>query len=134
MKIFLNIYSANFEQYDYDNFFNVYSTGGEYCAGTGLSTPTGNCDASYYCTDSSPTASPAPYSAYGSHCEAGYYCPTGSSYPHPCLPGHYCALDYLNDTSGYCDPGYYCHSLATVPNPTDGNITGMFIITYSFIP
>ena len=34
---------------------------------------------------------------------AGEYCPEGFSFPTACKPGHHCAVDFMNDTSGKCD-------------------------------
>ena len=101
--------------------------GGEYCGGDGLALPSGLCDAGYYCSGASPTATPAQGSAYGGNCVAGEFCPEGSSVQTPCTPGHYCAVDFMNDTSGECDPGYYCTISALVSNPTDGNVTGELV-------
>ena len=58
------------------------------------------------------------------NCIAGQFCPAGSSAPTACTPGHFCAIDFLNDTSGECDPGYYCTAYAYKANLTDGNVTG----------
>ena len=91
--------------------------GGEYCAEEGLSNPSGNCQGGYYCTGSSVTATPLLGSGYGAHCEAGNYCPEGSAAMVPCDPGSYCAVNFLNVTSGLCDPGYYCTGSAVIPNP-----------------
>lgn len=82
------------------------------------------CDPGYYCTSTSPTATPTQGSGYGGNCVAGEFCPEGSSIPTACSPGHFCAVDFMNDTSGECDPGYYCHSYAKVSNPVDANATG----------
>ena len=61
---------------------------------------------------------------------AGEFCPEGSSHPTPCTPGHFCAVDFMNDTSGECDPGYYCTASAKVANPNDGNVTGTLFLFY----
>lgn len=98
--------------------------GGYYCAGSGNPEPSGECDPGYYCSSAAEVSTPAPGSGYGGNCEAGYFCPSGSAHPVPCTTGYYCAVPYLNDTSGECLAGYYCSGYATVANPTDGNITG----------
>ena len=54
---------------------------GKYCDSPGRISPTGDCDAGYYCTLSSPTKTPINTPAvpvtYGDKCKAGYYCPLG---------------------------------------------------------
>lgn len=113
---------------------NLYDfpIGGEYCDNYGLSSPSGTCDAGYYCSGGATVA--APSGVGGDRCTAGYFCPVGSSAPMPCTPGHYCGTDGLNETSGICHPGYYCASVATVPNPADGNVTGgVLIFSYATI-
>jgi hypothetical protein len=94
-------------------------TGGYFCSGTGNTDPTGLCEAGCYCTGAAEVSTPANDSSYGGNCEQGYFCPEGSPNPVECTPGHYCAIAYLNDTSGECDAGYYCSGSAVVPNPTD---------------
>lgn len=97
--------------------------GGEYCDSEALSRTTGTCSPGYYCIINSTTATPS--GGYmGDICKSGYYCPGGSDRPLPCNPGHYCANDGLNDTSGPCAPGYYCTTKAKIANPMDGNVTG----------
>ncbi|GIQ81354.1 hypothetical protein KIPB_002301, partial [Kipferlia bialata] len=99
---------------------------GKYCDATGLSTPVGSCTAGYYCTGSSPTATPALVGGvdeYGSTCPIGYYCPEGSSAAYQCPAGEYqplpgqstceaCPERYYCDgneiTPVVCPPGYYC--------------------------
>ena len=48
----------------------------------------------------------------------------GSSAPVACDPGHYCASDYLSNTSGLCDGGYYCYASNVYPDPNVNNVTG----------
>ncbi|RUS80256.1 hypothetical protein EGW08_011985, partial [Elysia chlorotica] len=97
-------------------------TGGQYCGQDGLSSPSGLCEAGFYCSGGSSVAMPS--GAGGDQCSPGYYCPEGSSQPIECDPGQYCATARLNTTSGDCQQGYYCSRLAIIANPTDGNVTG----------
>jgi len=76
------------------------------------------CEGGYYCDGGSTT--PTPSGVGGDKCLSGYYCPEGSGRLIDCVPGEYCAGDFLNATSGSCDPGYYCILGASEPNPTDG--------------
>ncbi len=54
----------------------------------------------------------------------GTYCPQGSAHPRPCDAGHYCGMDYLNQTSGICNAGFFCSVNASRPDPMDG-VTGV---------
>ena len=91
---------------------------GYYCEDIGLDSPSGYCDGGWFCTGASPTSQPDDI-AYGGICDPGYFCPNGSSFPVPCLVGHYCNVSGLSEVSGQCYAGYYCTGGATVPNPTD---------------
>ena len=101
----------------------VSVSGGKYCGQTGLTEPSGDCNAGYYCSGNSSTAMPS--GVGGDQCQAGYYCPAGAYQPITCDPGSYCAGPGLSNTSGLCLPGYYCSGGAYIPNPTDGNVTGV---------
>ena len=91
---------------------------GKYCATTGLSAPTGNCDAGYYCTSGATRANPTD-GANAFKCVAGFYCPEGSAYQIPCKPGSYCDSDFLGDVSGDCQEGYYCPEQSTSATQTN---------------
>ncbi|XP_070552128.1 fibrillin-2-like [Ptychodera flava] len=111
----------------------VACLGGQYCASSGLSSPTGPCEGGYYCDDSSTTSMPS--GTGGDECKAGHFCPEGSPLPIACTGGYYCAVDRLSNVSGECDPGcYYCFSKAVVPNPNDGNATGDICPEGSYCP
>ena len=82
---------------------------GLYCASAGLTAPTGNCSAGYYCSNASEEASPVSKS-YGDECPTGSYCPLSSHQPTACPAGTY--QPYLRRT-GFedclsCTPGKYC--------------------------
>jgi hypothetical protein len=66
----------------------VLCTPGKYCATAGLSQPTGNCDAGFYCPAGSTSSSP-----FNTPCPIGMKCPssavTGSATAQPCPPGEY---------------------------------------------
>ena len=96
-------------------------TSGFYCAVTGLSEPSGECEAGYYCSGNSTLPTPVD-GIVGDTCDAGHFCPQGSNRPIPCPPGtfssqplasqcdscpagHFC-IDGLEPEE--CLPGYYC--------------------------
>jgi len=99
---------------------------GKYCATTGLTAPTGNCAAGYYCLESSPVSNPsARDAAWGrwDKCPFGSYCPEGTATPYPCPRGTYGASQGLTTAAGCtpCDAGYYCETrnLTAVTGPCD---------------
>ena len=80
-----------------------------YCQFDGLSEPSDNCSAGYYCIARSSTPEPIDGST-GNRCPPGFYCPSGSGWPTPCSPGTYSASEG-NTHSGDCQPcdfGEYC--------------------------
>ncbi|OAF70388.1 hypothetical protein A3Q56_01860 [Intoshia linei] len=83
---------------------------GKYCTGTGLSSPTGNCDAGYYCTSSMSISKPVTVASsckFGGKCRAGYYCPAASINELPCLAGTYSA-NPGSVSCTTCPAGTYC--------------------------
>ena len=62
--------------------------GGKYCEKLGLSVPTGDCFAGYYCNEKAKEGGPLD-NVQGNYCPVGYYCPSGVNKPLPCLPGTY---------------------------------------------
>ncbi|XP_043532727.1 zonadhesin isoform X4 [Chiloscyllium plagiosum] len=95
---------------------------GQFCEGTGLSTPSGNCSKGWYCTGGSVTSKPLPQGEFsnisewasqknvspGNRCPPGFFCPEGSSLPLICTAGFYCDQYELAEPTGPCDAGYYC--------------------------
>ena len=96
---------------------------GHFCQDTGLSSPSGECYAGYYCKKGSKFPNPAITSDDSGPCPIGHYCPNGTANPHPCEPGtynsleqqekclpckdgHYCLEGAINSTE--CEAGYYC--------------------------
>ncbi|EDV25654.1 uncharacterized protein TRIADDRAFT_55968 [Trichoplax adhaerens] len=104
---------------------------GKYCEQDGLSQPTGNCSAGYYCNGWSYQSTPIQYSNAtdisqcscpttnytGGRCWPGTYCPEGSGYPKACDPGFYCFSAGLGTPTGPCDAGYHCSGGSTISNP-----------------
>ena len=125
---------------------------GEFCASSGMSTPSGNCLAGFYCSNASEEASPVGKS-YGDECPAGYYCPEQSYQPTPCPagtynpnnqstnltaclscdPGFYCNNTGLAAVSGACMAGFYCTGGASNAAPYDG-VTGNICPEGSYCP
>lgn len=95
-------------------------TAGMYCDSTGLSEPTGLCDAGYFCTPgvergaavSNPTSDP------GGICPIGYVCAEGTANPLPCPRGKYCSSTGLSEPDGDCVAGYLCVEGSTSATPT----------------
>lgn len=105
----------------------VPCTPGKYCATSGLSAPTGDCSAGYYCKEKATTQTPTDGTT-GNKCPYGHYCPAGSSAPIACPIGTYldetqktqlsdckacptgkiCRDLGLNTPSENCPEGYYC--------------------------
>ncbi|KAG7455700.1 SCO-spondin-like isoform X1, partial [Solea senegalensis] len=116
---------------------------GMFCSQSGLSQPTGLCEAGYYC----PAGSSSPNSTEGnstrSHlCPSGHYCPSGTGYPlpcptgslsislglsevgecPPCPPGLFCDKPAITDFSDAlpCHAGYVCLGGSSSPIPSNG--------------
>ncbi|OEH77833.1 hypothetical protein cyc_01966 [Cyclospora cayetanensis] len=117
---------------------------GKYCGSRGLTEPTGDCLAGYYCQGGA--WSPAPHAeesnpdgiagSSGSLCPKGYYCTSGATTPTQCpegtssevpggkqasdclacLPGNYCSNSM---GTGLCAEGYYCTEGSTTPTPSE---------------
>eukprot|EP01135_Chromosphaera_perkinsii_P005913 Nk52_evm8s371 gene=Nk52_evmTU8s371 len=81
-------------------------TAGKFCAGSGLTSVSGNCKAGFFCTSKATTDSPTDGTT-GNKCPAGHYCPTGSSAPVPCLKGSY-AANVNQATCTSCPAGFTC--------------------------
>ena len=104
---------------------------GQYCSGTGNTSPSGSCAARYYCRYGASTNTPSYGLSEGSYdygpCPQGYFCAVGTSDPAPCAVGYYgsstylttgectsctqgsyCSETALTAVSGPCNEGYYC--------------------------
>lgn len=63
-------------------------TAGKFCETPGLSAPTGDCQAGYYCIEGAWIATPMDGTT-GNICSVGSYCPMGSIATTPCPAGTY---------------------------------------------
>ncbi|CDW74865.1 cast multi-domain protein [Stylonychia lemnae] len=90
-------------------------TEGQYCQGSSLTAPTGQCNAGYYCREKAYQITPDEAENgkdYG-QCKPGYYCPAGSGSMTPCPIGT------INDNLGSttisdcipCPAGFYCNQV-----------------------
>ena len=85
---------------------------GMYCGDDGLTSPTGECWAGFFCLRRSQTPNNPVVDATGGPCPMGHYCHNGTSYPLGCPPGTY------NPTTGLsacltCPVGYFCPENST---------------------
>ena len=85
---------------------------GKYCGSTGLTEPTGDCYAGFYCLLRAEYPNNPTVDSTGGPCPVGHYCPNGTSYPLGCPAGSY------NPTTGLsecitCPAGYYCPENST---------------------
>lgn len=111
---------------------------GKYCSNAGLTAPTGNCDAGFWCGLGSPVRNPGygpqqirsgfywnstdpintGNSTYGGQCPQGYWCAAGTYTPTACAAGQYQPV--LGGTSIAacltCTTGNYCPAASA--NPT----------------
>ncbi|KAL2085398.1 hypothetical protein ACEWY4_018718 [Coilia grayii] len=85
--------------------------GGHYCEGEGLHSPTGTCEAGFYCPADSASTSP-----HALICTKGHFCPEGSPMPLPCPTGQY-QPNVGSDFCIPCRPGFYCEE-AVVGDPS----------------
>ena len=69
---------------------------------SGLTTPSGWCDAGFYCPGGDDVPNPIE-----TPCPIGLHCPLGSSLPVPCEPGYYTNLTQAAECL-ICPPGHYC--------------------------
>ncbi|XP_077985305.1 uncharacterized protein LOC144439945 [Glandiceps talaboti] len=118
---------------------------GMYCAHPNATSPTGPCDAGFYCVEGSDTQTPETnFRGTAGVCPGGYYCPTGTSTPDPCprgtfsnitklanesectdcLYGQYCGDVGLMAPSDDCYAGFYCLRGAKDPNNPSEDETG----------
>lgn len=82
---------------------------GRFCAGTGLSAPTGLCAAGWTCVLGAATATPSD-GVTGAACPAGSWCGSGSSAPTPCPPGTFSGStgNTAAGQCGACTAGWQC--------------------------
>ena len=91
---------------------------GHYCAVGGLTEPTGECAAGFYCLRGASSPNNPTLDSSGGPCPEGHFCPNGTSYPLPCPCGSY------NPTTGQsecaeCPVGFYCPENSTDYSTTD---------------
>jgi hypothetical protein len=81
---------------------------GSYCSLTGLSAPTGKCDAGYYCGFGATTPRPTDGNT-GNLCPVGFFCPAGSAVPRTCPDGTR-TLGAGQTTCAICPAGKSCRA------------------------
>lgn len=91
---------------------------GKYCGSTGLTEPTGDCWAGFYCLQGAQSPNNPVVDSTGGPCPIGSYCPNGTSYPLGCPAGTY------NPSTGLaeciqCPAGYYCPENSTTYTGND---------------
>ena len=107
---------------------------GKFCNSSGLSYPSGDCDAGFICLNGSSVPNPSSgVCAVGSYCEKGAVfaslCPPGTLGKKtkaqsihdctPCEPGMYCESPGMSTPTGPCERGFYCpyYSKVSIKNP-----------------
>ncbi|XP_043937062.1 neurogenic locus notch homolog protein 1-like [Protopterus annectens] len=82
---------------------------GMYCSSTGLTEPSGFCEAGFYCSERASSATPLDGLGSGI-CPEGSFCPDGSAIPSPCPPGTYSNITGLKrvEQCADCPPGAFC--------------------------
>ena len=111
---------------------------GMHCDSEGLTEPSGNCSAGFYCPGGAKNAWGQTLYTGNHTCPVGSYCPEGSTLPTACPPGKYnpnegmhslrncldCTSGYYCDRfnmslpAGQCQAGYYCLLGASSARPT----------------
>ncbi len=115
--------------------FCLPCTPGKFCEGYGLKSPSGDCDAGWYCSRGAHSKRPTLLTnlvynnsldftcpAYlvnqtGDICPISSFCPKGSAEPQRCLAGMFCGREGLSYPSGNCTVGFYCASGSNSSNP-----------------
>ena len=92
---------------------------GKFCGRTGLSKPSGDCFAGYYCLKSSQYPYPVmnltasanfTFKYYNDRCPSGYYCTRGTTHPENCPAGTFSTMGGIANASECqpCQAGRYC--------------------------
>ncbi|OXB81275.1 UNVERIFIED_CONTAM: hypothetical protein H355_014319 [Colinus virginianus] len=89
---------------------------GYFCSGSGLLSPTGLCEAGFYCNGGAISPRPPRITVSGGPCPPGHYCVVGSSRAQPCPAGSY-SPSWSMVQCLECPEGFYCESAST--NYTD---------------
>ena len=85
---------------------------GKYCGSTGLTEPTEDCWAGFYCLLGAQSPNNPMLDSTGGPCPMGNYCPNGTSYPLGCPAGTYNPLTGQSVCQP-CDAGFYCPENST---------------------
>eukprot|EP00750_Incisomonas_marina_P016607 INCI19214.1.p1 GENE.INCI19214.1~~INCI19214.1.p1 ORF type:complete len:6126 (+),score=1170.25 INCI19214.1:309-18686(+) len=83
-------------------------TPGYYCGAEGLLSPTGPCDAGYYCDLSHQFPDPV-----NGICPVGHHCEAGFHEPQPCANGTYSDVEGLEQCN-VCPAGHYCDTTQVI--------------------
>ena len=120
------------------SYYPISCSNGSYCDAYELATPSGLCNAGYYCDGNiSRPDPPQNICPMGSYCEEGSStpspCPAGTmnnvtggtdiSFCKPCTAGSYCAGPGDYTETGPCREGYYCPPGEDTDTPAEYNCT-----------
>jgi hypothetical protein len=79
---------------------------GNFCSEPGLTAPSGNCEAGFYCLSKQTSRFPV-NNAQGGACPKGHFCLQGTPAPVPCEPGTY-SDDFGQSSCSVCPAGFFC--------------------------
>nr|XP_006821767.1 PREDICTED: uncharacterized protein LOC100369099 [Saccoglossus kowalevskii] len=87
---------------------------GTYCSDEGLTAPSGDCYAGFYCLRGAMDPNNPTVDSTGGPCPEGHFCPNGTSFPLGCFPGTYNPLEGQAE----CIRMYWCPENATTYSNT----------------
>ncbi|XP_075462631.1 uncharacterized protein LOC142498007 [Ascaphus truei] len=90
---------------------------GFFCAGEGITEPTGHCLPGYWCIEGSKISNPTD-GVTGKVCPKGKYCISGNL-SGDCQAGYFCDFHSTRRDQKLCPPGFYCPKGTETPLPCD---------------
>ncbi|KAM4652057.1 LOW QUALITY PROTEIN: uncharacterized protein O3C94_014393 [Discoglossus pictus] len=91
---------------------------GFYCAGEGLTEPSGPCQPGYWCIGAAKISNPTD-GVTGTVCPKGKFCSSGDLSGKDCHAGYFCDFHSTRPNQKLCPPGFYCPTATEAPLPCD---------------